>query len=76
MHGFQKVTKIFFYKIIKTFPLKITQFFYVPFGVFRREIAGNGHSRLLKLKIFRGSMPQDPLQYVGLSLRAGLVKFR
>ena len=29
-------------------------------GVFRREIAGNGHSRLLKLKIFRGSMPPDP----------------
>jgi hypothetical protein len=30
------------------------------FGVFRREIAGNGHSRLLKLKIFRGSMHPDP----------------
>jgi hypothetical protein len=41
MNGFQKV--------IKNFPL-ITQFFDVPFGVFRREIAGNGHSRLLKFK--------------------------
>jgi hypothetical protein len=28
----------------KFFPL-ITQSFDVPFGVFRREIAGNGHSR-------------------------------
>jgi hypothetical protein len=26
----------------QTFP-PITQFFNVPFGVFRREIAGNGH---------------------------------
>jgi hypothetical protein len=33
--------------------------FCVPFGVFRREIAGNGHSRLLKFKIFRGSMPLE-----------------
>ena len=46
-------------KSYKNFPL-IKQFFDVPFGVFRREIAGNGHSRLLKFKIFRGSMPPDP----------------
>jgi hypothetical protein len=45
MHGFQKVTKFFSKKIIKNFPL-ITQFFDVPFGVFRREIAGNGHSKI------------------------------
>ena len=57
---------IFLKKIIKNFPL-ITQFFYVPFGVFRREIAGNGHSRLLKFKTC-------PLECV--CLRAGLVKFR
>jgi hypothetical protein len=66
--------QIFFSKkIIKNFPL-ITQFFDVPFGAFRREIAGNGHSRLLKFKISRGSMLPDPLEWVGL--RAGLVKFR
>jgi hypothetical protein len=61
MHGFQKVTIANFFskKIIKNFPL-ITQFFDVPFGVFRREIAGNGHSRLLKFKISRGSMLPDP----------------
>ena len=37
MHGFQKVTNFFCKKIIKNFPL-ITQFFDLPFGVFRREI--------------------------------------
>jgi hypothetical protein len=57
MHGFKKLQK-FFSKKVKHFPL-ITQFFDVPFGVFRREIAGNGHSRVLKFKSFRGSMPPD-----------------
>jgi hypothetical protein len=61
---FQKVTKFFLKKIIKNFP-PITQFFDVPFGVFRREIAGNGHSRLLKFKIFQGSMPPDPPRMCG-----------
>jgi hypothetical protein len=56
---FPKVTKNFSKNSIKNFPL-ITQFFDFPFGVFRREIAGNGHSRLLKFKIFRGSLPPDP----------------
>jgi hypothetical protein len=55
-------------KSYKKFPL-IKQFFDVPFGVFRREIAGNGHSRLLKFKISR-----TPLQCV--HLRVGQVKFR
>jgi hypothetical protein len=59
MHGFKKLQIFFSKKIIKNFPL-ITQFFDVPFGVFRREIAGNSHSRLLKFKISRGSMPPDP----------------
>jgi hypothetical protein len=49
MHG-NTISKFFSKKSIKHFPL-ITQFFYVPFGVFRREFAGNGHSRLLKLRI-------------------------
>ena len=57
MHGFKKLQKNFSKKS-KKFPL-ITQFFDVPFGVFRREIAGNGHSRVLKFKSFRGSMPPD-----------------
>ena len=71
---FKKLQIFFSKKIIKNFPL-ITQFFDVPFGVFRREIAGNGHFRLLKFKISRGSMdPRTPLECVGL--RAGLVKFR
>ena len=55
---FEKLQKSFSKKI-KNFPL-ITQFFDVPFGVFRREIAGNDHSRRLKFKIFRRSMPPDP----------------
>jgi hypothetical protein len=41
---FKKLQHFFSKKIIKNFPL-ITQFFYVPFGVFRCEIAGNGHSQ-------------------------------
>ena len=61
---FKKLQIFFSKKIIKNFPLKklskITQFFDVPFGVFRREIAGNGQSRLLKFKISRGSMRPDP----------------
>jgi hypothetical protein len=58
MHGntISKSYKIFSKKSIKHFPL-ITQFFDVPLGEFRREIAGNGHSRLVKFRIFRGSMP-------------------
>jgi hypothetical protein len=55
---FEKLQKSFSKKI-KNFPL-ITQFFDVPFGVFHREITGNGHSRRLKFKIFRSSMPPDP----------------
>jgi hypothetical protein len=51
MHGFQ----IFLHGFQIQF-----QFFDVPFGVFHREIAGNGHSRLLKFKISRGNMPPDP----------------
>jgi hypothetical protein len=61
---FKKLQKIFSKKIIKNFPL-ITQFFDVPFGVFRREIAGNGHSRLLKFKISWVSMPPDPPRMCG-----------
>ena len=61
-------------KICMDFKKLITQFFDVPFGVFRREIAGNGHSRLLKFKSSRGSIPRTPQEWVGL--RAGLVKFR
>ena len=38
---FKKLQIFFSKKVIKNFPL-ITQFFDVPFGVFRREIAGNG----------------------------------
>jgi hypothetical protein len=53
-----KSYKKIFLKKVKNVPL-ITQFFDVPFGVFRREIAGNGHSRVLKFKSFRGSMPPD-----------------
>jgi hypothetical protein len=45
-----KLQHFFSKKSIKNFPL-ITQFFDVPFGGFRREIAGNGHSRLIKFKI-------------------------
>jgi hypothetical protein len=55
---FEKLQKSFSKKI-KNFPL-ITQFFDVPFGVFHHEIAGNGHSRRLKFKIFRRNMPPDP----------------
>ena len=44
------------------------------FGVFCREIAGNGHSRLLKLKFSRGACPRTPLECV--SFRAGPVEFR
>ena len=50
MHGFKKLQKFYSKNSIKNFPL-ITQFFDVLFGVFRREIAGNGNSRLLKFKI-------------------------
>jgi hypothetical protein len=52
---FQKVTKFLSKKLSK-----ITPFFDVPFGVFFREITGNGHSRLLKFKIFWWSMRLDP----------------
>jgi hypothetical protein len=38
------IQKSFSKKIIKNF-LLITQFFDVLFGVFRHEIAGNGHSK-------------------------------
>ena len=59
MHGFKKLQNFFSKKSIKNSPL-IIQFCDVPFAVFRREIVGNGHSRLLQFKIFRGSMPPDP----------------
>ena len=61
---FQKVTKNFSKKSIKNFPL-IIQFVDVPLGEFRREIAGNGHSRLVKFRIFRGSMPPVRLVMCG-----------
>jgi hypothetical protein len=61
---FKKLQKKFSKKIIKNFPLVI-QFFDAPFGIFRREIAGNGHSRLLKFTIFQGSMPPDPPRMCG-----------
>jgi hypothetical protein len=61
---FKKLQNLFSKKIIKIFSL-ITQIFDVPFGVFRREIAGNGHSRLLKFKISLGSMPPDPPRMCG-----------
>ena len=70
---FKKLQHFFSKKSIKNFPL-ITQFFDVPFGVFRREIAGNGHSKLLKFKIFLGACPRTPLECVRLI--AGQVKFR
>ena len=46
----KKLQHFFSKKSIKNFPL-ITQFFDVPFGVFRREISGNDHSRLLKFNL-------------------------
>jgi hypothetical protein len=70
---FKKLHIFFSKKIIKNFPL-ITQLFDVPFGVFRREIAGNGHSCLLKFKIPGGACPRTPKNVPGI--RAGLVKFR
>jgi hypothetical protein len=59
MHGFKKLQICFSKKIIKHFPL-ITQFFDGPFGVFRREIAGNGHSQTSKIQNFPGEHAPGP----------------
>jgi hypothetical protein len=72
---FQKVTKFFSKKYPQKFST-ITQFFDVPFGVFLREITGNYHSRLLKFKMFQGSMPSDPPPLECVRFRARLVEFR
>jgi hypothetical protein len=65
---FKKLQIFFSKKIIKKFPL-ITQFFDVPFGVFRREIAGNGYFRLLKFKI--SQCHPSPRTGIALGTRLG-----